>query len=123
MIERPRARFAARPFVYGATVDDETRCVHWHGPTDVVAMRFHCCGRYYPCFDCHAEVAGHPAVRWPRERFGEEAVLCGVCGTELSVTRYLGVTECPHCAALFNPGCSLHAHLYFETDAPQAAGD
>ena len=106
----------ARIEVFGPTVDDETRCVHWHGPTDVVAMKFACCDRYYPCFDCHTEVAGHEAVRWPVARFDEPAVLCGVCRSELSVTSYRSVNACPHCAAPFNANCELHAHLYFEVD-------
>ena len=102
--------------VFGPTVDDETRCVHWHGVTDVVAMKFACCDRYYPCFDCHAEAAGHEAVRWPVARFDEPAVLCGVCRSELSVRSYRSVNACPHCAASFNANCELHAHLYFEVD-------
>ena len=35
--------------VLGATVDDQTRCVHYAGPLDIVAIRFHCCGEFYPC--------------------------------------------------------------------------
>ena len=110
----------ARIDVLGPTVDDETRCVHWHGATDVVAMRFACCDAYYPCFECHTEAAGHDAVRWPVARFDEPAVLCGVCRAELSAAEYQTVSAapapaCPHCAALFNPGCSLHAHLYFDS--------
>ena len=101
------------PELAGALVDDETRCIHWAGPTDVVAMRFACCDTYYPCFACH-EGAGHPAAVWPRARFDEPAVLCGVCRRELTVNEYLAVDACPHCLAAFNPGCALHHHLYFE---------
>ena len=101
--------------VRGALVDDETRCIHWAGPTDVVAMRFACCDTYYPCFACH-EGAGHPAAVWPRARFDEPAVLCGVCRRELTVNEYLAADACPHCDAGFNPGCALHHHLYFETE-------
>jgi len=100
--------------VLGAVVDDQTRCIHWLGELDVVAMRFACCNEYYPCFDCHA-AAGHEPAVWPLARFDEPAVLCGVCDTEMTVTRYLAVDECPTCGAGFNPGCSLHHHLYFET--------
>jgi len=99
----------------GALVDDQTRCIHWSGPLDVVAMRFACCDAYWPCFKCHA-AAEHPPERWPRARFDEPAVLCGVCRDEMSVTEYLGVTACLACAAPFNPGCSLHHHLYFEVE-------
>jgi uncharacterized CHY-type Zn-finger protein len=104
---------SARVTIFGQVVDDETRCVHWHGPSDVVAMKFACCDRYYPCFDCHEADADHVAVQWPVSRFAEPAVLCGACGDEMSVTAYLATTDCPSCGALFNPGCSLHAHLYF----------
>jgi len=99
--------------VLGQTVDDQTRCVHWHGTTDVVAMRFACCDAYYPCFECHA-AAGHVSEPWPRSRFGEPAVLCGVCRVAMTVDTYLGVSGCPNCSAAFNPGCALHHHLYFE---------
>ncbi|WP_213815981.1 CHY zinc finger protein [Glaciihabitans sp. dw_435] len=107
--------------VYGSAVDAQTRCVHWHGETDVVALKFLCCDRYYPCFDCHEEDAhrgegAHESSRWPVARWDEPtAVLCGVCGTELSVNAYLATEDCPSCTAVFNPGCALHAHLYFET--------
>jgi uncharacterized CHY-type Zn-finger protein len=103
-----------RVTVFGQTVDPESRCVHWHGPSDVVAMKFVCCDRFYPCFDCHLADADHPAERWPVARFAEPAVLCGVCAAQLSVDVYLSATACPSCAAEFNPGCALHAHLYFE---------
>lgn len=102
-----------RPPVFGRTVDGQTRCVHYGSALDVVAIRFHCCRRYYPCHRCHAETAGHPAEVWPAAEHEDPAVLCGVCGRELSVRAYLEAATCPHCAAPFNPGCRLHAHLYF----------
>lgn len=105
----------ARPPVLGPVVDDETRCIHYRTPLDVVAIRFACCGAYYPCHLCHAETADHPAQQWPLEARGERAVLCGVCGHELTIAEYLVADACPHCAAPFNPGCRLHTHLYFET--------
>ncbi|WP_285115669.1 CHY zinc finger protein [Leifsonia sp. fls2-241-R2A-40a] len=103
-----------RPRVLGPVVDDETRCIHYRSPLDVIAIRFACCGEYYPCHLCHAEAAGHPAQQWPRHDRDREAVLCGVCGSELTIAEYLATDDCPRCAAPFNPGCSLHAHLYFE---------
>lgn len=45
----------------GRTVDDQTRFLHYRSERDVVAIRFACCGEYYPCHRCHAECAGHPA--------------------------------------------------------------
>lgn len=101
--------------VHGVDLDAQTRCRHWHGPTDVIAIRFPCCDRYYACFECHAEREEHPAVVRQRERFGEPAVLCGVCSSELSAAEYLGCGDaCPRCRAPFNPGCASHHHLYFE---------
>lgn len=103
-----------RPRVLGPLVDDETRCIHYRSPLDIVAIRFACCGEYYPCHLCHAETAGHPARQWPREQREEHAVLCGVCGDELTISEYLAADDCPRCGAAFNPGCHLHTHLYFD---------
>ena len=106
------------PQVHGRGVDEQTRCAHWHGPSDVIAIRFRCCGRYYACFECHSELESHDAQRWPAAGFSEAAVLCGVCRTELTISAYLdGGYACPSCGAAFNPGCSKHHHLYFEVAA------
>ncbi|PLC11275.1 hypothetical protein AUQ48_02210 [Kocuria flava] len=104
------------PEVLGPTVDDQTRCVHYRTPLDVIAIRFRCCGAYYPCHRCHEESAGHPAAQWPVAEQDTAAVLCGVCRAELPGRQYLAVEACPRCGAGFNPGCRLHAHLYFEPD-------
>ncbi len=100
----------------GAVVDEMTRCVHYRSPVDIVAIRFACCGEYYPCHLCHEEAAGHPARVWALGSRAEKAVLCGACGVELTITDYLGTIACPQCGAPFNERCALHAHLYFETD-------
>ncbi|MFB2600060.1 CHY zinc finger protein [Herbiconiux sp. P17] len=105
----------AGPPVYGPTIDDHTRCIHYGTELDIVAIRFFCCGRYYPCHLCHAETAAHPAEQWPRARWHERAILCGDCKAEISIADYLEVTACPSCGAAFNEGCRLHSHLYFET--------
>jgi uncharacterized CHY-type Zn-finger protein len=99
--------------VRGVDVGGETRCRHYDGERDVVAIRFACCERYYPCFRCHAALADHDPSVWPVERFDRRAVLCGVCGTELRIDDYLGVTACPECEAAFNPGCRDHYDRYF----------
>ncbi|WP_223691987.1 CHY zinc finger protein [Leifsonia poae] len=101
--------------IHGRPVDDQTRCVHYATELDVVAIRFRCCGDYYPCHLCHEECAGHPAEQWPLAERDRLAVLCGVCSTELSIAGYLETTGCPACGADFNPGCRLHTGLYFET--------
>lgn len=102
--------------VFGVGVDAETRCVHYHTAVDIVAIKFHCCGKYYPCFECHGELAGHAATVWPKAAFEEKAILCGACGTALSVAAYLeSNNRCPQCDSAFNANCKFHYHRYFET--------
>ena len=108
---------SARPRVLGPVVDDMTRCVHYRTEVDIVAIRFACCGEYYPCHLCHEEAADHAPVQWPIADRGRAAVLCGACGAELSIAAYLDTTSCPECGAHFNERCRLHTHLYFETEA------
>ncbi|HEU0196413.1 MAG TPA: CHY zinc finger protein [Nevskiaceae bacterium] len=100
--------------IHGAPVDAQTRCVHYASPLDVVAIRFACCGDYYPCYRCHEAYAGHAAQVWPASAFDTRAVLCGVCRYEMTIREYLAARACPHCHAPFNPRCSLHASRYFE---------
>ena len=103
------------PTVHGEGLDAQTRCVHWRSPLDVIAIKFRCCGRYYACYDCHEALESHESQVWTRDRFGEPAVLCGVCSTELTIGAYLASgNACPSCGAAFNPGCSNHYHLYFD---------
>ena len=113
---RRRLTPADRPVV-GVDVDAETRCAHYHTDRDVIAIRFPCCETFYPCFRCHEACVDHDAERWPRDWFDEPAVLCGVCGFELTVRGYLdGDYQCPDCGAAFNPGCRRHADRYFAVD-------
>jgi uncharacterized CHY-type Zn-finger protein len=101
--------------VRGVAVGPETRCAHYDGKRDVIALRFGCCETFYPCHACHAAVADHESEPWPRERFDDPAVLCGGCGTALSARSYLEADhECPACSAAFNPGCEAHYSRYFE---------
>ena len=107
-----------RVIVQGAELDHHTRCLHYRGPADVIAIKMRCCQTYYACVECHAALARHPAEVWPQDQWHEKAVLCGVCGSELSVIEYLeSGNRCPHCTAQFNPGCRNHYHLYFEVPA------
>lgn len=56
---------------------------------------------------------GAPAV-WPKEKFDEQAVLCGGCGYELRIGEYLYCKSVfPEYLAGFNPGCGFHLGLYF----------
>ncbi|MBS9525796.1 chromophore lyase [Litoribacter alkaliphilus] len=101
--------------VYGKSVDNQTRCVHWHSQLDIIAIKFKCCDKYYPCFSCHEEEADHEHEVWPKDEFDEKAILCGGCGHELSIREYMdSENTCPKCEASFNPGCSNHYHLYFD---------
>jgi len=104
--------------VCGVEVDAETRCTHYDGARDVVALRFPCCETYFPCFRCHDAVTDHESERITRASFGDPAVLCGVCGTTLSVSTYLECDDsCPDCTASFNPGCRRHRDRYFDLDS------
>ncbi len=102
--------------VFGKPVDNQTRCVHWHSELDIIAIKFKCCDKYYPCFSCHEEEADHDHQVWPKAEFDQKAILCGVCGNELTIEDYMDSNNtCPTCKSGFNPGCSKHYHLYFET--------
>ncbi|WP_231184768.1 CHY zinc finger protein [Haladaptatus sp. DYF46] len=101
--------------VHGVEVDAETRCSHYDSECDVIAIRLPCCDEYYPCFRCHDAVADHARETWAENRRDAEAVLCGVCGTELTIAEYLECdSKCPECDAEFNPGCANHYELYFD---------
>lgn len=97
-------------------------CAHWHSRLDVVAVRFRCCGHTWPCLHCHDEAEDHQVTPWPTDTEADraqDAVLCRVCGSWLTVGEYLGLyggtaaPACPHCATPFNPGCALHTGVYF----------
>jgi uncharacterized CHY-type Zn-finger protein len=103
-----------RPRVLGSVVDDQTRCIHYATPLDIIAIRFACCGEFYPCHLCHAETADHLAEQWPITARDTRAVLCGVCGRVLAIDEYLDADGCPACHSTFNPGCKLHTPFYFE---------
>jgi uncharacterized CHY-type Zn-finger protein len=103
------------PQVRGVDVDAQTRCGHYHGATDIIAIKMKCCGEYYACKDCHIELARHEIEVWPVSEWGTAAILCGGCGVAFSVRRYMECESCcPECGAPFNPGCRKHYHFYFE---------
>jgi uncharacterized CHY-type Zn-finger protein len=108
---------AARPTVHGLDVDAQTRCRHYHGLTDIIAIKMKCCGEYYACKDCHEELTTHAITVWPRDEWPvAAAILCGNCNAELTIAQYLASnSRCPHCSTSFNPRCSTHYHFYFET--------
>ena len=101
----------------GIAVDPETRCAHYDGGQDVIAIRFSCCEVYYPCFECHRAATDHTPTRWPAERRTEPAVLCGACDIPMTARAYRAAAHaCPHCDAPFNPGCRAHWNRYFAFD-------
>ncbi|WP_200416588.1 CHY zinc finger protein [Virgibacillus salexigens] len=99
--------------IYGQLVDQETRCVHYHSTKDIIAIKFKCCGKYYPCYQCH-QAEGHKISVWKKEEFDHKVILCGVCKTEFTIRQYLQMDKCTCCGSMFNEGCKLHHHLYFE---------
>jgi uncharacterized CHY-type Zn-finger protein len=106
---------ALHPEIKGKLIDNYSRCVHDHSSLDVIAIRFKCCGEYYPCHSCHEEEVDHEPRVWMKSEFEAKAVLCGVCKNEMSITDYLNSHHhCPFCNVSFNPNCSNHYHLYFE---------
>jgi uncharacterized CHY-type Zn-finger protein len=104
----------SRPAVQGIGVDAATRCAHYSSPLDIVAIKLPCCGEFYACKDCHDAVADHPLVAWPRSARHTSAILCGACGSQLTIDEYLACgSVCPDCGAGFNPRCSYHHQFYF----------
>ena len=100
--------------VNGVDIDAQTRCAHYHTDLDIIAIKFKCCERWFPCFECHKECADHAARTWPSDQAGTRAVLCGACGHKETIDEYIGGdSTCPGCGAKFNPGCAKHFHLYF----------
>jgi putative transcriptional regulator len=107
--------------IKGKIIDNQTRCIHYHSPLDVIAIKFKCCDSYYPCYQCHEEEADHPSQVWKKEDFETKAIICGDCKTEMSIAAYKSSDyKCPFCSVNFNPKCSLHDHLYFEMSALKA---
>src|SRR6185369_4690161 len=105
------------PDVHGLNLDPQTRCEHYHGPTDIIAIKMNCCRVYYACKDCHVALADHPIEVWPRNHWSRAAVLCGSCGTELTIEQYMmSAYQCPNCRALFNPRCQNHHQFYFQIE-------
>ncbi|MGG3798866.1 CHY zinc finger protein [Metabacillus fastidiosus] len=99
--------------IYGSLVDNETRCKHYHSEKDIIAIKFKCCQKYYPCYKCHEECEDHPISVWGKEEFDEFAIICGVCKKEYKISEYFHINGCIHCGSQFNEGCSKHYHLYF----------
>jgi uncharacterized CHY-type Zn-finger protein len=105
---------ALRPEVRGIELDAESRCAHYRSPLDIVAIKMACCGAYFACKECHAALADHALEAWPREEWQRRAILCGACGSELTIAQYIESSDrCPACGAPFNPACREHRNDYF----------
>ena len=102
--------------VYGFIVDDETRCTHYQTKKDIIAIKFKCCDKYYPCYKCHAEAEDHKPILWEKAEYDEKAVLCGVCRKEHTIDEYLQTDRCLKCASFFNEACEYHYHLYWKRE-------
>ncbi|WP_251519104.1 MULTISPECIES: CHY zinc finger protein [Staphylococcus] len=99
--------------INGPTVDNESRCIHYQTPLDIIAIKFKCCNKYYPCYKCHEANEDHDIKRWKHEEYDEKAVLCGVCQYEMTINEYMMVEACPKCNGHFNNRCKFHYHHYF----------
>lgn len=106
--------------VRGAVVDDQGRCRHYGGPTDVVCHRFPDTGwEFWACHKCFEAENGKPSRRWGADDEKELAIQCGVCRSILGVSFHLerqdaGIHACPHCKAEWNPKCAKHRGRYFD---------
>src|SRR5208282_4687222 len=77
------------PEVCGLNLDPQTRCLHYHSPLDIIAIKMKCCATYYACKDCHDALAAHFLEPWPECEWHTPAILCGACRTELTISAYL----------------------------------
>lgn len=112
------------PPVYGQVLDAFTRCSHYHTDLDIVAIRFKCCNKYFPCYQCHDELRNHHTQRWTTSELekDEPVILCGSCQQQLTFSQYIGGgSRCVYCDARFNPKCALHYDLYFDLCGPIGA--
>ncbi|HEY8689401.1 MAG TPA: CHY zinc finger protein [Chitinophagaceae bacterium] len=101
--------------IKGKPIDEQTRCVHYHSPLDIIAIKFKCCNDYYPCYYCHEEQTNHHVEVWKKDEQNTKAILCGICKSEMTIRQYLNCNDqCLFCGSKFNPNCSNHYHFYFE---------
>ncbi|WP_430603472.1 CHY zinc finger protein [Enterococcus sp. DIV0724b] len=100
--------------IFGLTIDNNSRCIHYGSLVDVIANKCYFCRKYYACFHCHDELEEHRFMPWPNSDVSKaKVVLCGVCQNEMTAKEYKEQTECLNCGHLFNPNCSRHASIYF----------
>ncbi|CCF57388.1 hypothetical protein KAFR_0C03970 [Kazachstania africana CBS 2517] len=98
--------------IFGKPIDNETRCVHWNSENDIIAIKFKCCNKFYPCFQCHEETTDHELEKFNREDDSVKTILCGHCHNEMTFNEYK-LLHCKFCQSQFNPYCKLHYDHYF----------
>nr|WP_053546023.1 CHY zinc finger protein [Corynebacterium deserti] len=103
-----RLRLPRTALMRGHLIDGEGRCIHYHGPFDIVGNKCATCNQWWACHRCHEEIANHPFGKMLID--APATLQCGHCGALMSH----GHEECPRCGHHFNPGCSLHTLLYYE---------
>ena len=101
---------------YGKLVDEETRCIHYHGKNDIIALQCYKCKKYYACYKCHDGIESHPFSPYPISLSDDFPILCGVCKNLLTYQEYHNHTNCPYCLSDFNPGCQNHHDYYFKSE-------
>ncbi|MCP3659464.1 MAG: hypothetical protein GY830_03750 [Bacteroidetes bacterium] len=98
--------------IFGSTLDSNTRCKHWNSKLDIIAIKFACCQKYYPCYLCHKENENHKIKQWNKD---ERAILCGICKYDLLISQYINCNnKCPYCKSDFNSNCQKHYLIYFD---------
>lgn len=98
--------------IFGINLDKDSRCTHYHGDNDVVALKCNKCQKYYACYKCHDELESHSFV--PIAIDEPSPVLCGHCYSKLTFEEYqLG--HCITCNHTFNPNCKKHSTIYFKS--------
>ncbi|MGT2933763.1 CHY zinc finger protein [Streptococcus catagoni] len=99
--------------ILGIALDNESRCLHYHGDSDIVALKCRQCQAYFACYHCHDALRSHHFLaNQAQEKY---PVLCGACKHFLTKESY-EKGYCPFCLRLFNPNCSLHKDIYFSKE-------
>ncbi|KAH3900132.1 Hot13p SCDLUD_003100 [Saccharomycodes ludwigii] len=102
--------------ISGKLVDEKSRCIHWHGDLDIIALKFKCCpNTYYSCYTCHQELCNHKVEKYNRLDNKVNLIICGNCRKEFTFQEYVTSDyKCLNCKQKFNPGCKLHYDMYFK---------
>lgn len=87
-------------------------CHHYNSDDDVVLNKCSICEQFWPCYLCHAEVSDHSFGQMLLD--APDSTQCSACGHLMGYAEYSAQPWCPGCHHPFNPGCSLHAEIYFD---------